>query len=78
MFCHYYEAGLLSTSSSQNINYESIVSTATTYVITITATDGQATATQTLSVAITNQNEAPVFGKDSYAISGNEGLVGSL
>lgn len=69
--------GLLSTSSTQNINYESIVSTATTYVITITATDSQATATQTLSVAITNQNEAPVFGKDSYAISGNEGLSGS-
>ena len=72
----FYLAGLLSTSSTQSINYETVATTATTYVITITASDGQATATQTLSVAITDQNEAPVFGKTSYAISGNEGPVG--
>nr|XP_022309583.1 protocadherin Fat 4-like [Crassostrea virginica] len=70
-------SGLLSTSSTQSINYETVATTATTYVITITASDGQATATQTLSVAITDQNEAPVFGKTSYAISGNEGPSGS-
>ncbi|XP_061179511.1 protocadherin-like wing polarity protein stan, partial [Saccostrea echinata] len=69
--------GLISTSSTQNINFESVSTTATTYVITITATDGQATATDTLSIVITDQNEAPVFGKASYAISGNEGAAGS-
>ncbi|XP_062608396.1 protocadherin beta-2-like [Saccostrea cucullata] len=69
--------GLVSTSSTQNINFESVSTTATTYVIIITATDGQATATGTLSVVITDQNEAPVFGKASYAIFGNEGSARS-
>lgn len=68
-------AGLISTSSTQAINYEALGASATSYVITVTVTDGFDTATQSLSVAITDQNEAPVFGKASYAISGNEGNV---
>ncbi|XP_056008142.1 cadherin-23-like [Ostrea edulis] len=69
--------GLVSTSSTQNINYESVVSTSTTFAIIITVTDGQASVSQTLSIAIVDLNEAPVFGKASYAISGNEGSAGS-
>lgn len=68
-------AGLISTSSTQAINYEALGASATSYVITVTVTDSFDTATQSLSVAITDQNEAPVFGKASYAISGNEGNV---
>lgn len=68
-------AGLISTSSTQAINYEALGASGTNYVITVTVTDSFDTATQSLSVAITDQNEAPVFGKESYAISGNEGKV---
>lgn len=68
-------AGLISTSSTQAINYEALGASGRSYVITVTVTDSFDTATQSLSVAITDQNEAPVFGKASYAISGNEGNV---
>lgn len=70
-------SGLISTSSTQAINYEALVATGTNFVITVTVTDSFDTATQSLSVAITDQNEAPVFGKASYAISGNEGNAGT-
>ncbi|XP_052706933.1 protocadherin Fat 4-like [Crassostrea angulata] len=69
--------GLISTSSTQAINYEALGASGRSYVITVTVTDGFDTATQSLSVAITDQNEAPVFGKASYAISGNEGNAGT-
>ncbi|XP_078310911.1 uncharacterized protein LOC111132593 isoform X2 [Crassostrea virginica] len=69
--------GLISTSSTQTINFETLGAAGTSYVITVTVTDTFDTATQSLTVAITDQNEAPVFGKNSYAISGDEGNAGA-
>lgn len=68
-------AGLISTSSTQNINYETVSATSTSYQLTVTVSDGYDTSTSTLTVSIADKNEAPVFGKATYAISGTEGAV---
>lgn len=68
-------AGLISTSSTQNINYETVSATSTSYQLTVTVSDGYDTSTSTLTVSIADKNEDPVFGKETYAISGTEGAV---
>ena len=67
--------GLISTSPTQNINYESLSGTSTSFQLTVTVSDGYDTSTATLTVSIADQNEAPQFGKALYAISGSEGAV---
>ncbi|XP_052706998.1 cadherin-23-like [Crassostrea angulata] len=69
--------GLISTSSTQNINYETVSATSTSYQLTVTVSDGYDTSTSTLTVSIADKNEAPVFGKETYAISGTEGAAGT-
>lgn len=68
-----FTAGLITTSSTNNINYESF--TTKTADITVTVSDGQDSDAELLQVTITNVNEAPVFVQNSYSISGNEGPV---
>ncbi|XP_062601137.1 protocadherin Fat 4-like [Saccostrea cucullata] len=70
--------GLITTSSTQTINYESVSTTSTTYLMTVTVSDGYDTATSSFTVAIADQNEVPVFGKDAYYISGTEGVAGTV
>ncbi|XP_078337333.1 uncharacterized protein LOC111138019 [Crassostrea virginica] len=69
--------GLISTSPTQNINYESLSGTSTSFQLTVTVSDGYDTSTATLTVSIADQNEAPQFGKALYAISGSEGAAGT-
>ncbi|XP_061190353.1 cadherin EGF LAG seven-pass G-type receptor 2-like [Saccostrea echinata] len=70
--------GLITTSSTQTINYESVSTTSTSFQMTVTVSDGYDTATSSFTVAIADQNEAPVFGKDVYFISGTEGMAGAV
>ncbi|VDI71001.1 Hypothetical predicted protein [Mytilus galloprovincialis] len=67
--------GLVSTSTSSNINYEGV--SATYFTFTITVTDTKDSASKNLSISIANQNEAPVFTKRAYALSVDEGVAGT-
>ena len=58
--------GLVSTSATKNINFETLPGGVTA------VTD---TATANLALTIGNKNEAPSFQKTIYAISGLEGPV---
>lgn len=41
----------------------------------VTVSDGESEAVGKLILEITDENEAPVFGRDSYYVYGNEGKV---
>ncbi|CAC5400779.1 FAT4 [Mytilus coruscus] len=60
--------GFLTVSST--LDYESL--TNTSYILNVTATDGKDTATATISLTITDQNEAPVFKQTQYSVEVNE------
>ncbi|CAG2217631.1 unnamed protein product [Mytilus edulis] len=60
--------GYLTVSST--LDYESL--TNTSYILNITATDGKNTATATISLIVTDQNEAPVFQQIQYSVEVNE------
>lgn len=65
--------GLITTSSTTNINYESLATS--TVVVNVHVSDGTASATSSLTISIMDVNEAPVFGKTLYQITGTEGNV---
>ncbi|XP_021357238.1 protocadherin Fat 4-like [Mizuhopecten yessoensis] len=67
--------GLLSTSSSTIVDYESL--TSKSFTVDVTVTDGTDTDTySTFTVNVIEVNEAPVFGSTIYYVSGNEGNAG--
>ena len=47
------------------------------YVLTVQASDGTASATVAVTVSVTNVNEAPAFGEDSYGFDLSENADGS-
>nr|XP_022313980.1 protocadherin-like protein [Crassostrea virginica] len=61
--------------TSANIDYETIGTT--TFLMTAYVSDGSASASGTLTISITNQNEAPQFQVSTYTLTGNEGSAGS-
>ncbi|XP_060066584.1 protocadherin Fat 4-like [Ylistrum balloti] len=68
-------SGLLSTSSSTTVDYESL--TSTSFTVDVTVTDNTLTDTySTFTVNVVNINEPPVFGSTTYYVSGNEGNDG--
>ena len=73
LYISLFTAGLITTSATNNIDYESF--TTKTADITVTVSDGQDSDAELLQITITNVNEAPVFVQNSYSISGNEGPV---
>ncbi|XP_078334887.1 protocadherin Fat 4-like [Crassostrea virginica] len=68
--------GLISTSSSANINFESL--TSASVVVNVQLSDGTTSATSSLTVSVMDVNEAPGFGKTLYHLTGTEGAAGSL
>ncbi|KAJ8317678.1 hypothetical protein KUTeg_005582 [Tegillarca granosa] len=64
--------GLVSTSTQNIINYESL--NATDFQITIYVSDGIDITSETLNITVENENEAPYFDKSIYAISEDEDL----
>lgn len=65
-------AGTIKTTST-NINYETIGTTS--FLLTAYVSDGKASASGTLTISITNKNEAPQFLLSTYTLTGNEGSV---
>lgn len=65
--------GLITTSSTTNINFESLATS--TVVVNVHVSDGTASATSSLTIFIMDVNESPVFGKTLYQITGTEGNV---
>ena len=59
--------------TSTPINYETI--SPKTFYLTAYVSDGQASASGTLTIDVSNVNEAPSFSKSYYSITGNEGAV---
>lgn len=72
MLCTYISAGTVKTSST-NIDYETIGTTS--FLLTAYVSDGKASASGTLTISITNQNETPQFLLSTYTLTGNEGSV---
>ncbi|XP_048729930.2 protocadherin Fat 4-like [Ostrea edulis] len=68
-------SGLISTSSTTNINYEVLASPS--IVVNVHVSDGFASATSSLTITVLDINEAPVFGKTLYHLTGSEGSAGS-
>ncbi|XP_048744688.2 cadherin-23-like isoform X2 [Ostrea edulis] len=66
--------GAIKTTST-NIDFETVGTT--TFLLTAYVSDGQASVSGTVTISITNQNEAPAFLLSTYTITGNEGLAGS-
>nr|XP_022298872.1 protein dachsous-like [Crassostrea virginica] len=69
-------SGVISTSSSQVIDYEAL--TGHTIVMSVTVSDGNAQDVKELIITVTNQNEPPEFQYEDYSISGNEGEAGTM
>ncbi|XP_061171751.1 protocadherin Fat 4-like [Saccostrea echinata] len=67
--------GLISTSFTTNINYESLA--AASIDVNIQISDGTDSATSNLTITILDLNEAPIFGKNLYYLTGPEGSAGS-
>lgn len=65
--------GLISTSPTVNINYETLA--VTSYLIHVMLYDGIAYTTSSLTVTIADVNEAPSFSKNLYYANGDEGSV---
>ena len=78
-FCMFYSnlsAGEISTSSTSNFNYETLFAAGTTsFVFSVTCSDGQDSDTKSVNLEIINVNEAPYFGQTAYSISADEGVV---
>ncbi|XP_062571773.1 cadherin-related family member 2-like [Saccostrea cucullata] len=66
-------SGLVKTTSTI-INYETI--TPKTFYLTAYVSDGKAVASGTLTIVISNLNEAPYFSRSTYSVTGNEGDAG--
>jgi hypothetical protein len=66
------KAGAIKTSTI-NINFETIGTT--TFSLIAYVSDGQASSSGTVTISITNQNEAPKFLISAYSITGNENSV---
>ncbi|KAK3095573.1 hypothetical protein FSP39_016230 [Pinctada imbricata] len=70
--------GIISTSSTNNINYETLkAANAETTVMTVTVSDGQETATTSVSITVADINEAPAFSKSNYLLSADEANSGT-
>ncbi|KAK3581876.1 hypothetical protein CHS0354_000291, partial [Potamilus streckersoni] len=67
--------GVITTSSTNAINYETLATSSFTF--TITVSDGTATDTENLMISISNVNEVPTFNQPSYSISYNESTAGT-
>lgn len=52
--------------------------TSKSYKIIVTATDGKDTATATISLTVTDQNETPVFHQTEYSVEQDESSVSIL
>ncbi|XP_052675892.1 protocadherin-16-like isoform X1 [Crassostrea angulata] len=68
-------SGLISTSPTVNINYETL--SVTSYLIHVMVYDGIAYTTSSLTVTIADVNEAPSFSKNLYYANGDEGSAGT-
>lgn len=68
--------GLVSTSSSDVIDYEGY--SVHSFVMSITVSDGKDVNVKQLLIDVTNVNEAPIFLRDIYFSSGSEGGVCSF
>ncbi|KAK3583305.1 hypothetical protein CHS0354_038915 [Potamilus streckersoni] len=66
--------GLITTSTTNAINYETL--TATSFTLYIHVSDGTLTTDQTLLVKVNNQNEDLFFSQPVYRIYANEGNAG--
>lgn len=67
-------SGVVKTTTTP-INYETI--TPKTFYVTAYVSDGQASASGTLTIDVSNVNEAPSFSKTTYSVTGNEGAAGA-
>ena len=65
--------GIISTSTTNNINYEGL--TSMSFNLSVTVSDGTDTDTQDLIVTIVDVNEAPSFSPLAYSITADEGAV---
>lgn len=65
-------AGNVKTTSTP-IDFETI--TPKTFYVTAYVSDGQASASGTLTIDVSDINEAPSFSKTTYSVTGNEGAV---
>ncbi|KAL3874383.1 hypothetical protein ACJMK2_037409, partial [Sinanodonta woodiana] len=66
--------GLITTSTTNAINYETIPATSFTFYVRVS--DGTWTTDKNLLVKVTNQNEALYFSQQIYRVYTNEGNVG--
>lgn len=64
---------MVKTSTFTRIDFESL--SESTFVMQVTVSDGEMEDVGQLILEITDENEAPVFGRDSYNVYGNEGKV---
>ncbi|XP_052692955.1 cadherin-23-like [Crassostrea angulata] len=69
-------SGLVKTSAFTRIDFESL--SKRTSVMQVTVSDGEMEDVGQLILEIADENEAPVFGRDSYNVYGNEGKAGEL
>lgn len=65
--------GLISTSSSSDIDYESL--SVRSFIMSVTVSDGTDQDIKELHIDVTDINEAPTLISDTFSISGNEGEV---
>lgn len=72
----YVAAGLVKTSSTTGLNYES--GSSTSFTLSITVTDTKDSDTQNLSLTMSDVKEAVLFTKKNYVLSIDEGLVSNL
>ena len=67
-------AGVVSTHSTNMINYESL-GASTTFSMSITVHDGKQLVTDTLTINVHDVNEAPIFVQPAFGASAVEGTV---
>ena len=72
---HFFSAGVIATTNSL-INYETLFNAGTTsFACSVTCSDGEASDTASLTIDVTNVNEAPSFPQNAYTVSVDEGPV---
>ncbi|XP_060554343.1 protocadherin-like wing polarity protein stan [Ruditapes philippinarum] len=70
-------SGVIYTSTTSNINYEFLGGT-TSFACPVTCNDGRASDTETVTLSVTNVNEAPTLSQNAYSISADEGPAGTV
>ena len=72
-FTFIHEAGVVSTSTTHNIDHDVLPSVS--ILMYITVTDGKWYDTKYLSIQIQNENESPAFSQTFYTTTRDEGVV---